>query len=323
MPRTTAESSPPERRITAREVMRQRVPFGTMRVRELLAVLLVVATAALLTRVPILAVPSYEPALVIGSLAAFLLCLLAGRRAMARPREVSLRWGLLATSPAEGVLAETRATARLAAAMIGLPLVILLTEAIRSECRLDSGPLAFLLVTIPAAIIGGALGTLVGTLTRRPRLFAAIVVLVIVASALATLAEALAGPRTILHSVFLGPITPSGFMGYDRDATFPTSVYLHRAWSLVVAALMLCVAALVRWRRDAPALAEGEDDGSVRAAADSWESSKLSPAARARFLLHHHERSAWRSLAGVLLLALPFAFIADRAGLLPGQGLLE
>lgn len=294
-----------------------------MRLRELFALLLVVATTAVLMRVPILAVPSYEPGLVVGALSAALLCALAARRALTRPAHASLRWGLLAVSPGEGVLAEARASARLGALMVGLPLAVLLSEGLRSECRLSAGPWAYLLIALPAAFLGASLGTFLGTISRRRRTVVTLAMLVVLLSILAPLLEALAGPRTIVHSIFLGPVTASGFMGYDTQLTFPVSAYLHRAWSLIVASGLLVLAALIRCRLDAPDLADGEGEDAVRSAADSWESSKLSPAARARFLLRHHERSCRSALVVVSMLALPFLLAADRCGLLPGQGALE
>lgn len=293
-----------------------------MRVRALLAILVVVSATALLARVPILGVPSYEPGLVVGALSVLACAWLSSRRARIRPANATLRWGLLDASPGEAVLAETRANARVAAALVGLPLILLVTEALRSECRLDAGPWIFVFIAAPAAFAGMSLGTLAGSLTRRPRRIFALVGLAVLLCAAAAAAEALIGPRTVVHDFLLGPLSASGYMGYDTGTAFPASAYLHRAWSVVVSCALLVAAALARTWTDAPPMPEGMSRDAVDAAADGFEASRASPQARTLFLLRHHRRAVLRTLALVVLVASPFAAMHDRAGITSGNARL-
>ncbi len=293
-----------------------------MRLRELASILATVVITAALMRFPLLSVPSYEPGLVVGALACLLCCWIAGRRARLRPAQ-SLRWGLLDATPSEQVDAETRANLRLASALVILPLLILLSEALRSECRLDAGPWTFVFIAAPAALMGLALGTLAGSITRRPRRIVSIAALAFGLAGLAALAEALAGPRTFLHDIFLGPLTASGYMGYDTGLTFPSTAYWHAAWRILMALAALILAALVRTWTDAPTLPSGLSRADVDAAAGGFESSKSSDEARMLFLLAHHRRGVLRALGAVVLISAPFFIFSDSCGITSGRGVLK
>lgn len=293
---------------------------GAPRLRSLVAILAMALLTLLLVRFPLTAVPSYESGVAVGAAAFFLLAWTAARRAQGRPAEAAVRWGVLESTPLESVLHEARAGLRLLAVLAAVPLPALLSVALRSECRAFVGLGTYAFVAIPAGLAGIASGALAGSITRS-RWRAALVVAALVAwNALDDLAELLRGPRIVLHDAILGPLTASAYTGYDTALTFPPSVAAHRAWSLLLWAAVLVLAAWIRSRRDAPARREGERDVDGR---DAWQDSRADDGARARFLLAHHRRALRLALAACALLALPFALLHDRAGITSGRSSLR
>ncbi len=291
-----------------------------MRVRGLLCVLAMAALTAALARFKLTSVPSYESGLAVALLAAPCLAILAARRARLRPTTVDLRWGLLESSPGEQVLSETRASLALGLVLVALPLPALLSVAAGSDCQVFAGLPVYFFITLPAAFAGSCAGTLAGSLTRRASLAGALLVVAALGSALDDLLEFLAGPRVVLHDFFLGPLTASAYTGFDAGLTLPSSVIAHRAWTLVVSAALLALAAVVRARADAPPLPEGASDADGGGA---WQVARSTDALRARFLLAHHGRAARRALALACVLVAPFLLMSDAAGITSGRGRLE
>jgi len=295
-------------------------PPSPGRERALFAALGGALLAVLLVRVPLLGVPGYEAGLVTGLVAALTGCFLAFERARERPQHAEVRWGVLRTTPGEAVYEETRAALLGVAPVVLLPLFLLVTQAARSGCRWAPGLLPFLFVALPAAFGGVALGVVFATLTRRRLGGLALLGTFSLFGILTTFAEGLAGPRHVVHDLLLGPVSVGAYMGYDRGLSFPPSVYLHRAYSLLAFSALLAVAAWWRCRSDAPPAGEPEAD----AAEDGgWGASRADDATRARFLLRHHRKGPLRLLALLGLLALPFLANPNACGLLPGRPQLE
>lgn len=290
--------------------------------RALVAALLGALLAAVLVRFPLLAVPGYEAGVAVGVAAALLGCWLAFELSRARPATPELRWGVLLETPGEAVYAETRAALLGVAPVLVLPLFVLVTQAARTGCRWAPGLWPFLLVALPAAFGGVALGVLFGTLTRRRAGALPLLALFVLLGVATTLAEGLAGPRHVVHDLLLGPISVGAYLGYDRGLSFPPSVYLHRLFSLLAFTAVLAAAAWMRTRLDAPPRDEDEE---ARLAADDggWSASRADGPTRCRFLLRHHRRGPRRLLVALGLLALPFLLRPHDCGLLSGRALLQ
>jgi rubrerythrin len=288
--------------------------------RALVVALVASLLAALLVRVPLLAVPGYEAGMATGLAAALAACFLAFELARSRPLHAEVKWGVLRRTPGEAVYEEARAVSLAVAPVIILPLFLLITQAARTGCRWAPGVSPFLFVALPAAFGGAALGLLFGSLTRKRLVALGFLALVTLASVLTSFAEALAGPRHVVHDLLLGPVSIGAYMGYDRGLSFPTSVSLHRLFSIIAFSGLLAFAAWWRCRSDAPPAAKGtgpdaEDGG--------WSASRADDATRARFLLRHHRRGPRRLLALLGLLALPFLLNPHACGLLSGRPRLQ
>jgi hypothetical protein len=285
-----------------------------VRLRSLLALLAMSVLTALLVRVPLTAVPTYESGVVVAAAASALVAWIAARRARTR-RAPELRWGVLARAPGDEVLGETARNLRLGLALVALPLPALVSEAFTSGCRAFVGLPSYLFAALPAIVVGGAAGTLAGSLCRRASRASALLVAAVVASVAADVLEFAQGGRMFVHDVVLGPLTSAGVTGHDQGLGFPASASWHRAWAVLLAAIALQLAVLARCRLDAPALPEGETD----ATGDGWRDSRSSDPVRLRFLLRHESRRTRLILVPLLAALLPFLALHERAGILGGR----
>jgi hypothetical protein len=292
-----------------------------VRLRVLLALLGAALLSAALVRLPLASLPSYESGLAAGVVSAVLSAWLALERARGRPATPAVRWGLLETTPGEQVLAEASASLQVGAALVALPLFCTLTEGLVAGCRAERGVPPFLLVALPAAFIGGSLGTLAGSLTRSRWRAGLGLAAVVATSTLLCVRELHQGPRHVVHELVLGPISAAAYTGYNAELRFPSSAYAHRAVGLLVALAALALAALVRTWTDHPR-ADGLE-GARHAEPDGWAASRADDLTRAAFLLRHHRRgpAALLGLVGVAL--LPALAWPDHAGLGSGRSRLQ
>jgi len=220
---------------------------SSLRNLSILALSCSVALAIVFTQVPLLNVIGYETGAATGlfiALAGAILGFAAGRQTRRPGTELS---------PSNTYLINRQYFRCVLPGMAGIVMILIIigtyTYYVRG-CKLDSGVILFLSITIPTLLHCAAMGLFLGRTIRRWWVGVSIILVYIVGSGFFSLLEFLLGQRQVVHNLVIGLFSLTGYYGFDL--VIPPSYYIYRVLISFFSIFFLGLAILMNPRGGAP-----------------------------------------------------------------------